>query len=56
MTYPENSELEPDDHCRECGQVLVEDDSPGVLLHLDSNGNIDYARDRDHVGIPEIQP
>lgn len=35
--------------CAECEAAVVDDDSPGVLHHVDVNGDVDHDRDADHV-------
>lgn len=40
--------------CKECDQRIKEDDSPGVYLHQDEDGDTDYDQDALHVAIPYI--
>lgn len=42
-------------YCIECGNELVEDTSPGVWLHADTDDEHGYDIDADHVGIPETE-
>ena len=38
--------------CRECGEPIKEDLSPGVWLHDTDDG---HDRDADHVAIPDVE-
>lgn len=39
--------------CGHCGENVAQDTSPGVYVHVDAHGGVDYDVDAEHVALPE---
>lgn len=52
--------MEPEDNdlpltCWECGSAIIEDESPGVYRHLDTEECSGHDIDADHVALPPLE-